>query len=291
MSWLGSATGRPSDGLSTLFDEIISSRASSWLSNESGTCTAIWSPSKSALNAAQTSGWMRIALPSTSTGSNAWMPRRCSVGARFSSTGWSSMISSRISYTSGDSFSTIFLARFTVSAMPFSTSLWMMNGLNSSTAIALGRPHWCSLQLRAHDDHRTARVVHALAEQVLAEPALLALEHVGQRLERPLAASANRLGAAAVVEQRVHRLLQHALLVAQDDLRRPVQDQLLQPVVAVDHAAIQIVQIRRGEPAAVQRHERPQVRRNHRDDVEDHPLRVVARLAGVARSCGTRPRS
>src|SRR5712692_8827851 len=62
MSWDGSATGRPSEGLSTLFDEIISNRDSSWLSNESGTCTAIWSPSKSALNAAHTSGWMRIAL-------------------------------------------------------------------------------------------------------------------------------------------------------------------------------------------------------------------------------------
>jgi hypothetical protein len=143
MSWLGSATGRPSDGFSTLLLEIISTRASSCDSNDSGTCTAIWSPSKSALNAAHTSGWIRIALPSTSTGSNAWMPRRCSVGARFSSTGWSWMISSRISYTSGLSRSTIFLARLTVSAMPFSTSLWMMNGLNSSTAIVLGRPHWC----------------------------------------------------------------------------------------------------------------------------------------------------
>ncbi len=87
MSWLGSATGRPSEGLSTLLDEIMSTRASVWLSNESGTCTAIWSPSKSALNAAQTSGWIRIALPSTSTGSNAWIPSRCSVGARFRSTG------------------------------------------------------------------------------------------------------------------------------------------------------------------------------------------------------------
>src|SRR5512134_2360126 len=56
MSCDGSATGRPSDGFSTLFDEIISTRASSCASNESGTCTAIWSPSKSALNAAQTSG-------------------------------------------------------------------------------------------------------------------------------------------------------------------------------------------------------------------------------------------
>ncbi len=56
MSCDGSATGRPSDGFRMLFDEIIRSRASSCASNESGTCTAIWSPSKSALNAAQTSG-------------------------------------------------------------------------------------------------------------------------------------------------------------------------------------------------------------------------------------------
>ena len=37
----------------------------------SGTWTAIWSPSKSALNAVQTSGCSWIALPSISTGSNA----------------------------------------------------------------------------------------------------------------------------------------------------------------------------------------------------------------------------
>ena len=97
MSCDGSATGRPSEGLRMLFDAIISTRASICASNDSGTCTAIWSPSKSALNAAQTSGWIRMALPSTSTGSKAWMPRRWSVGARLSSTGWSWMISSRIS--------------------------------------------------------------------------------------------------------------------------------------------------------------------------------------------------
>ena len=58
-------------------------RASAWASADSGRWTAIWSPSKSALNAVQTSGWIWIALPSTSTGSKAWMPRRWSVGARF----------------------------------------------------------------------------------------------------------------------------------------------------------------------------------------------------------------
>ena len=38
------------------------------------------------------------------------------------------------------------------------------------------------LQFRADDDDRAAGVVHALAEQVLAEAALLALERVGERL-------------------------------------------------------------------------------------------------------------
>ena len=56
----------------------------------------------------------------------------------------------------------------------------MMNGWYSSSAIFFGRPHWCSLQLRADDDHAAGRVVDALAQQVLAEPALLALDHVGQ---------------------------------------------------------------------------------------------------------------
>ena len=42
-------------------------------------------------------------------------------------------------------------------------------------------------ELRPDDDDRTARVVDALAEQVLAEPALLALQHVGERLQRAVA--------------------------------------------------------------------------------------------------------
>src|SRR5207247_10717903 len=44
----------------------------------------------------------------------------------------------------------------------------------------LGQPALVQLQLGTHDDHRTARVVHALAEQVLTEAPLLALEGIGQ---------------------------------------------------------------------------------------------------------------
>ena len=36
-------------------------------------CTAIWSPSKSALKAEHTNGCNRIAFPSINTGSNAWI--------------------------------------------------------------------------------------------------------------------------------------------------------------------------------------------------------------------------
>jgi hypothetical protein len=78
--------------------------------------------------------------------------------------------------------------------------------------------------------------------------------------------------AAVVVEQRVDRLLQHALLVADDDLGRVEVDQLLQPVVPVDDAAIEIVQIAGREVAAIQQHQRTQVRRNDRNHVQHHPL-------------------
>ncbi len=56
MSWDGTMIGLPSAGLRMLLVDIISTRASSWASSDNGTWTAIWSPSKSALKAWQTSG-------------------------------------------------------------------------------------------------------------------------------------------------------------------------------------------------------------------------------------------
>ena len=134
-------------------------------------------------------------------------------------------------------------------------------------------------QLGPDDDDRAAGVVDALAEQVLAEPALLALEHVGERLQRALVGAGDGLAAAAVVEQRVDRLLQHPLLVADDDLGRVELLQPLEAVVAVDHAPVEVVEVRGGEAAAVQGDQRAQVGRDDRDDVQHHPLGLVARLA------------
>ena len=143
----------------------------------------------------------------------------------------------------------------------------------------LGKTALVQLEFRTDDDHGTAGVVDALAEQVLTEAALLALEGVRERLQRTVVGTAENAAAAAVVEQSVDGLLQHALLVAHDDLRRMEVHELLEAVVAVDDAAIEIVEIRRREAATIQRHERAKLGRDHGDHVEDHPLRLVVGLA------------
>src|SRR5260221_5676870 len=114
-------------------------------------------------------------------------------------------------------------------------------GLEQLERHLLGQAALMQLELGTDDDDRAAGIVDALAEQVLPEAALLALEHVGERLQRPLVGAGDDAATTAVVEQRVDRLLQHALLVAHDDAGGTQLDQALQPVVAVDDAAIEIV--------------------------------------------------
>ena len=133
-------------------------------------------------------------------------------------------------------------------------------------------------ELRSDHDDRAPGIIDALAEQILAESALLALQHVGERLERPLVGSRDDPAAPPIVEERVDRLLEHALLVAHDDVGRAQLDQPLQPVVPVDHPAVEVVEVRGGEAAAVERHERPKLGRNDRHHVEDHPFRPAARI-------------
>ena len=50
----------------------------------------------------------------------------------------------------------------------------------------------------------------------------------------------------------------------------------LEAVVAVDHSTIEIVQIARREPTAVQGDQGPKIRRQDRDDREHHPFGAVA---------------
>ena len=149
-------------------------------------------------------------------------------------------------------------------------------GLEQFQGHLLGQPALVQLEVGAHHDDRAAGVVHPLAQQVLAEPALLALEGVAEGLQRTVGDAAQQPAALAVLEQGVHGLLQHALLVAHDHFGGAQLQELLQPVVAVDDPAVQVVQIGGGEPAAVQGHQRAQFGGQHRDHVQDHPLGLVA---------------
>ena len=78
----------------------------------------------------------------------------------------------------------------------------------------LGQPALMKFQFRADDDHASGRIVNPFPQQVFAEPTLLTLNHVRQRLQRPIGRTKNRSLAAVVVEQSVNRLLQHSLFVA-----------------------------------------------------------------------------
>ncbi len=140
-----------------------------------------------------------------------------------------------------------------------------------------GQAALVQLQVRADHDDRTARIVDALTEQVLPEAALFALENVGERFQRTVVRPGDGTTTAAVVDQRVDCFLQHALFVLDDDFGRAQLQQPLEAVVAVDDAAIEIVEIGRGEAAAVELHHRAQFGRDHRHGREDHPLGLVAR--------------
>src|SRR6516164_8937102 len=62
-----------------------------------------------------------------------------------------------------------------------------------------------------HHNDRPPRVIDPLAEQVLPKAPRLALEHVGQGFKRTLGWASNRTPAAAIIEQCIHRFLQHTL--------------------------------------------------------------------------------
>jgi len=142
---------------------------------------------------------------------------------------------------------------------------------------ALGQTALMQTQGRTHHDHRTTGVVNALTQQVLTETTLLALDHVGQGLQRALVGAGDGAAATTVVEQGINGFLQHALFVAHDDIGSVELQQALETVVAVDHPAVQIVQIRGGKTTTVEGHQRAQVRRQHRQGFKNHPLGLVTR--------------
>ena len=154
-------------------------------------------------------------------------------------------------------------------------------GLEELGSHILGQTALVHIQLGADHDDRTARVVDTLTEQVLAEATLLALQGVGERLEGAVGLGLDTGDLAAVVEERVYRLLKHALLVAHNDLRSLDFHQALEAVVADNDAAVELVDVGSGEAATIERNKGTQVGRDDGDDVHNHPLGTVVHTASL----------
>ncbi len=92
-------------------------------------------------------------------------------------------------------------------------------------------------------------------------------------------APCHRTPPTAIVDQRVDGLLKHAFFVSDDDLRRLQLDQTLEPVVAVDHATIKVVEIACGKASAVQLNHGAQFGRQHRQGGQNQPLWLVSALS------------
>ena len=138
-----------------------------------------------------------------------------------------------------------------------------------------GQTALVQLHFRPDHDYRTGRIVDPFSEQVLAEAPLFSLEGIREGLQRPVRFGLHGRGLAGVVEEGIDRFLQHALFVAEDHLGRLDLHQALEPVVADDHPAVEVVQVRSGKTAPVKRHQRAQLGRDHGDHLHDHPLGQV----------------
>ena len=149
-------------------------------------------------------------------------------------------------------------------------------GLEELQSHLLRQTALVDLQGRTDHDNRTAGVVHALTQKVLTETALLTAEHFGQRLEGTVGGAGDGLAATAVVDQGIDGLLEHSLLVANDDVGGMDLAELLEAVVTGDDTAVQLVQVRGGEAAAVQLNHGTDIGGDDGQDVQHHPLQLVA---------------
>ena len=149
-------------------------------------------------------------------------------------------------------------------------------GLEQLKSHFLRKTALINLQVRTDNDNRTAGVVNTLTEKILTEASLLTFEHIRKGLERPVVGSCNRAASSSVINKGVNGFLKHSLFVSYNDTRSAEFNQFFQSVVTVDNTAVKVVQVTRRKASAVKLNHRTDIRRNDRNDVENHPFGAVA---------------
>ena len=94
------------------------------------------------------------------------------------------------------------------------------------------------LQLRPNDDNGTSGIVNSLTQQVLTETSLLTFQHIGKGFQCTVSRTGDRSAAASVVDEGIDCLLQHTLLVTDDDIRSAKLKQAGKTVVTVDDSSV-----------------------------------------------------
>src|SRR4051794_9272121 len=206
------------------------------------------------------------------------------------------MTSSRTSQTSGIIESTIFLAALMFCAALRSTSRAMMNGLNSSSAMSFGRPHWCRRRYgpgtMTERPEESTRLPSRFWRNRPCLPLSMSESDFSGRLpgpvtgrpRRPLSNSASTascsmrfslltmISGAPRSSSRLRRLL-GVVTRRGGGVGGP-----LGGVVAVDDGGVGVVEVGRREAPAVELDHRPELGRDDRHGLEDHHLRPVARV-------------
>ena len=104
-----------------------------------------------------------------------------------------------------------------------------------------GQTALIDLQLRSYYDNGTSGIVHTFSQKVLTEPSGFSFQHIGKRLKGTVSGACYRTASAAVVDQGVHRFLQHSLFISYDNVRRAQLQQAFQTVIPVDDPAVQVI--------------------------------------------------
>ena len=111
------------------------------------------------------------------------------------------------------------LGIFDIVSSTVGNQLFHYEGLEQLDGHLFGQTALINLQLRSYDDNGTSGIVYTFTQQVLTETSLFTFQHIGKRFQRTVTRSCYRTAAAAVVDQGVYSLLEHTLLVADDDFR------------------------------------------------------------------------
>ena len=134
------------------------------------------------------------------------------------------------------------------------------------------------LKLRSYNDYRTSGIVNSFTQKVLTETSGFTFQHVGKGFQGSVSRSCYRTSTASVIDQGIYSLLQHTLLVADNDIRSAKLQKSFQTVISVDDSSVKIIQVRCCKTSSIQLYHSTKILWDNRDHSHDHPLRTVAGL-------------